>query len=109
MKTMKKIVYIFSALLLLLMGSVSCNVTREPEVTPKQKPFENLKEAQMNRDAVYALLREVESPNNLDGIEIQGDLYHPTFLAFTAFIAGSASPSRITMLSYPTTPISIRC
>lgn len=80
MKTMKKIVYIFSALLLLLMGSVSCNVTREPEVTPKQKPFENLKEAQMNRDAVYALLREVESPNNLDGIEIQGDLYHLTFL-----------------------------
>lgn len=77
---MKKIVYIFSALLLLLMGSVSCNVTREPEVTPKQKPFENLKEAQMNRDAVYALLRSVESPNNLDGIEVQGDLYHLTFL-----------------------------
>ena len=77
---MKKIVYIFSALLLLLMGSVSCNVTREPEVTPKQKPFENLKEAQMNRDAVYALLREVESPNNLDGIEVQGDLYHLAFL-----------------------------
>ena len=77
---MKKIVYIFSALLLLLVGTASCDVTRDPEVTPKQKPFESLKQAQMNRDAVYALLRGVESPNALDGIEVQGDLYHLTFL-----------------------------
>lgn len=54
----------------------SCNITREPKATPLQKPFETLADIQMNRDAVYMLLRGVETPNILNYPDYQGDLYH---------------------------------
>lgn len=77
---MKKLTYILLALALVVTGFTSCDVTREPKGTPLQKPFSTLADAKMNRDAVYALLRNVESPNNLNSIEYMGDLYHLTFL-----------------------------
>lgn len=78
---MKKIAYFLSAAVLAFaMVFTSCDVTRLPEGTPLQEPFKNILMAKQNRDAVYALLIGVESPNNLNTPDIQSDLYHLTLL-----------------------------
>ncbi len=77
---MKKILYIISSLILLAAFTTSCNVTREPKGTVDQAPFSTASQVAENRDALYALLRGVESPNNLNTADIQSDLYHLTFL-----------------------------
>ncbi|MBB6276573.1 RagB/SusD family nutrient uptake outer membrane protein [Porphyromonas circumdentaria] len=77
---MKKIAYLLLAIIMLATTVVSCDVTRNPEVTPEQGPFKTFVMAQQNRDALYALLRGAEAPNNLNAADIQSDLYHLTFL-----------------------------
>lgn len=77
---MKKIAFFLSAILAFATIFTSCDVTRLPEGTPLQEPFQDIKMAKQNRDAVYALLIGVESPNNLNSADIQTDLYHLTYL-----------------------------
>lgn len=77
---MKKIAFFLSAILAFATIFTSCDVTRLPEGTPLQEPFQDIKMAKQNRDAVYALLIEVESPNNLNSADIQTDLFHLTYL-----------------------------
>ncbi len=77
---MKKIAFFLSAILAFATIFTSCDVTRLPEGTPLQKPFQDIKMAKQNRDAVYALLIGVESPNNLNSADIQTDLFHLTYL-----------------------------
>ena len=77
---MKKIAFFLSAILAFATIFTSCNVTRLPEGTPLQEPFQDIKMAKQNRDAVYALLIGVESPDNLNSADIQTDLFHLTYL-----------------------------
>lgn len=77
---MKKIAFFLSAILAFATIFTSCDVTRLPEGTPLQEPFQDIKMAKQNRDAVYALLIGVESPNNLNSADIQTDLFHLTYL-----------------------------
>ena len=77
---MKKIAFFLSAILAFATIFTSCDVTRLPEGTPLQEPFQDIKMAKQNRDAVYALLIGVESPNNLNSADIQTDLFHLTQL-----------------------------
>ena len=77
---MKKIAFFLSAILAFTTIFTSCDVTRLPEGTPLQEPFQDIKMAKQNRDAVYALLIGVESPNNLNSADIQTDLFHLTYL-----------------------------
>lgn len=77
---MKKIAFFLSAILAFATIFTSCNVTRLPEGTPLQEPFQDIKMAKQNRDAVYALLIGVESPDNLNTADVQTDLYHLTYL-----------------------------
>lgn len=77
---MKKISQILLAFAVLFVGVTSCNVAREPKGTPLQKPFSVFGDVEMNRDAVYALLRGVENPNNLNTPDLMSDLYHLDFL-----------------------------
>ena len=77
---MKKIAFFLSAILAFATIFTSCDVTRLPEGTPLQEPFQDVKMAKQNRDAVYALLIGVEAPNNLNSADIQTDLFHLTYL-----------------------------
>lgn len=77
---MKKIAFFLSAILAFATIFTSCDVTRLPEGTPLQEPFQDIKMAKQNRDAVCALLIGVESPNNLNSADIQTDLFHLTYL-----------------------------
>ena len=77
---MKKIAFFLSAILAFATIFTSCDVARLPEGTPLQEPFQDIKMAKQNRDAVYALLIGVESPDNLNSADIQTDLYHLTQL-----------------------------
>lgn len=77
---MKKIAFFLSAILAFATIFTSCDVARLPEGTPLQEPFQDIKMAKQNRDAVYALLIGVESPNNLNSADIQTDLFHLTYL-----------------------------
>ena len=77
---MKKIAFFLSAILAFATIFTSCDVTRLPEGSPLQEPFQDIKMAKQNRDAVYALLIGVESPNNLNSADIQTDLFHLTQL-----------------------------
>ena len=77
---MKKIAFFLSAILVFATIFTSCDITRLPEGTPLQEPFQDIKMAKQNRDAVYALLIGVESPNNLNSADIQTDLFHLTQL-----------------------------
>ena len=77
---MKKIAFFLSAILAFATIFTSCDVTRLPEGTPLQEPFQDIKMAKQNRDAVYALLIGVESPDNLNSADIQTDLFHLTQL-----------------------------
>lgn len=77
---MKKIAFFLSAILAFATSFTSCDVTRLPEGTPLQEPFQDVKMAKQNRDAVYALLIGVEAPNNLNSADIQTDLFHLTYL-----------------------------
>ena len=77
---MKKIAFFLSAILAFATIFTSCDVTRLPEGTPLQEPFQDIKMAKQNRDAVYALLIGVESPDNLNTADVQTDLYHLTYL-----------------------------
>ena len=77
---MKKIAFFLSAILAFATIFTSCDVTRLPEGTPLQEPFQDIKMAKQNRDAVYALLIGVEAPNNLNSADIQTDLFHLTYL-----------------------------
>ena len=77
---MKKIAFFLSAILAFATIFTSCNVTRLPEGTSLQEPFQDIKMAKQNRDAVYALLIGVESPNNLNSADVQTDLFHLTYL-----------------------------
>ena len=77
---MKKIAFFLSAILAFATIFTSCDVARLPEGTPLQEPFQDIKMAKQNRDAVYALLIGVESPDNLNSADIQADLYHLTQL-----------------------------
>lgn len=74
---MKKKIYILSILAILLGSLYSCDITRKPKATPEQRPFETMLDVQMNRDALYALLRNTESPNTLNGPDFMSDLYVP--------------------------------
>lgn len=79
---MKKIAYIFSVLLVAVVTMTSCDINRSPRDagSPEQGPFTSIISAQQNRDALYALLRGVETPDNLSVADVQSDLYHLTFL-----------------------------
>lgn len=77
---MKKIAFFLSAIFAFATIFTSCDVARLPEGTPLQEPFQDIKMAKQNRDAVYALLIGVESPDNLNSADIQTDLYHLTQL-----------------------------
>ena len=72
---MKKTTYILTLLAFLLVGFTSCDVTRKPKGTPEQAPFKSMLDVQMNRDAIYALLRNTESPNMLNRPDYMSDLF----------------------------------
>lgn len=72
---MKKTTYILTLLAFLLVGFTSCDVTRKPKGKPEQAPFKSMLDVQMNRDAIYALLRNTESPNMLNRPDYMSDLF----------------------------------
>ncbi len=72
---MKKTIYLLSLIAFIVASFTSCDVTREPKGTPVQAPFKSVAEAEMNRDALYALLRNTESPTTLNAPDIMSDLY----------------------------------
>ena len=103
---MKKIAFFLSAILAFATIFTSCDVTRLPEGTPLQEPFQDVKMAKQNRDAVYALLIGVEAPNNLNSADIQTDLFHLTYLdnnSLKGFIPGRSSLFSIMTISILTT------
>lgn len=76
---MKKLsFYIISLAAVLMVGLSSCDVTRKSEATPPQAPYKNMADVSMNRDALYALLRDTESPDVLNGPDIMSDLFQIT-------------------------------
>lgn len=74
----KRIIYTLSLVALFLLGATSCDVSRAPIATPEQAPFVSFNDVQMNRDALYALLRNTESPNTLNAPDIMSDLFTVT-------------------------------
>lgn len=76
----KTVFYILPLVALLLASIVSCDVTRDPKSTPKQAPFKKMLDVEMNRDALYAFLRNTESPNTLNMPDYMSDLFQVTDL-----------------------------
>lgn len=77
---MKKTTYILTLIAFLLVSVTSCDVTRKPKGTPEQAPFTSMLDVEMNRDAIYALLRNTESPNMLNYPDYMSDLFQVTDL-----------------------------
>lgn len=77
---MKKTTYILTLIAFLLVSVTSCDVTRKPKGTPEQAPFASMQDVEMNRDAIYALLRNTESPNMLNYPDYMSDLFQVTDL-----------------------------